>query len=70
MLFSTTVMDGPRDYTKWNKSERETNNTWYHSYMESKAQQKCKTKTDSQICGCQGGRRWGKEKLGVFSYQM
>ena len=30
-------MAGPRDYhTKWSESDRETQITWYHSYVESK----------------------------------
>ena len=30
-------MDGPRDdHTKWSKSDRKINITWYHLYMESK----------------------------------
>ena len=34
-------MNGPRDYhTKWNKSDRKINTTWYHLYVESKKKKK------------------------------
>ena len=68
-------MDGPRDYhTKWSKSERERQISWYHLYMESKIWHKLTylqkrnrlTDIENKLMVTKGERGWGMDKLEIW----
>ena len=71
-------MDGPGDYhTEWSKSDRERQ-IWYRFHMESKkmmqmnlfTKQKQTHRHRKQTYGYQRGKMGGKDKLGVWDWQV